>query len=390
MPCRHCNKIGHNIRTCPELIIDFTKIHNTPNYDERNSFIKFSEPDTPNTQQSDIIYDGKQKINDNSYDIKEKLKSKLDEELVYHNIMCNICYDDTEHNKNLEIYVHCQNNHYYCNQCISSYIKNNSEIIYNNKGKCPCPDNTCDAPPMMGITKYIDDESWHTIFNNVNAQICNKEEEGKMYSNQLKEANDMIAKLKAELDKKNAELGNQISIDSQYKLIDEGVKRIYEIIKNTQLHCPRCKTPYTTDHNGCQAVKCAVKGCNCGFCPLCLKDCGRDAHSHFTKKECPYILKNESRSSRHMAFQAKGRVDAKQAEQNRRREALTDYLLTINNANIRNTVIQKCRKDFIDVNMTNEDINSWIISDIYDDKECIRQLDDETRIAMAIAQSLKE
>ena len=40
--------------------------------------------------------------------------------------------------------------------------------------------------------------------------------------------------------------------------------------------------------------------------------------------------------------------------------------------------------------MTNEDINSWIISDIHDDKNCIRQLDDETRIAMAIAQSLKK
>eukprot|EP01059_Diplonema_ambulator_P003792 TRINITY_DN13498_c0_g1_i2.p1 TRINITY_DN13498_c0_g1~~TRINITY_DN13498_c0_g1_i2.p1 ORF type:complete len:2071 (+),score=687.48 TRINITY_DN13498_c0_g1_i2:533-6214(+) len=44
--------------------------------------------------------------------------------------------------------------------------------------------------------------------------------------------------------------------------------------------CPRCKTP-TEKSTGCNAMKCR---CGCGWCWLCIKDCGADAHPHFGEK----------------------------------------------------------------------------------------------------------
>lgn len=42
------------------------------------------------------------------------------------------------------------------------------------------------------------------------------------------------------------------------------------------LHCPRCKAAWL-DFDGCLALTC---GCGCGFCAVCLQDCGSDAHAH--------------------------------------------------------------------------------------------------------------
>ncbi|XP_035706112.1 uncharacterized protein LOC110845722 isoform X2 [Folsomia candida] len=58
------------------------------------------------------------------------------------------------------------------------------------------------------------------------------------------------------------------------------VRRIQEDILNLQ--CPRCKTAFY-DFVGCVAVTC--ESCKCGFCGLCLTDCGNDAHAH--ARQCP-------------------------------------------------------------------------------------------------------
>ena len=50
-----------------------------------------------------------------------------------------------------------------------------------------------------------------------------------------------------------------------------------EIVDAVTLSCPRCRAAYI-DFDGCCAVKCA--NCQCGFCGLCLIDCGNDAHAH--------------------------------------------------------------------------------------------------------------
>merc|ERR1712232_1136282 len=52
------------------------------------------------------------------------------------------------------------------------------------------------------------------------------------------------------------------------------------------LHCPRCGLAFQ-DYDGCAALYCnhemdglKVGGCECGFCAICFKDCGDDAHEH--------------------------------------------------------------------------------------------------------------
>ena len=51
------------------------------------------------------------------------------------------------------------------------------------------------------------------------------------------------------------------------------------------LHCPRCKAAFL-DFDGCLAITCRQHRCHCGFCGVCLEDCGDDAHEHVT--QCKY------------------------------------------------------------------------------------------------------
>eukprot|EP00732_Lithocolla_globosa_P000298 Lithocolla_globosa_v1_NODE_82_length_6720_cov_15.294779.p1 type:complete len:1901 gc:universal NODE_82_length_6720_cov_15.294779:819-6521(+) len=57
---------------------------------------------------------------------------------------------------------------------------------------------------------------------------------------------------------------------------------ILETILN--LRCPRCRTVFF-DFDGCLALYCGNNSCKAGFCALCLKDEGEDAHQHVLK--CP-------------------------------------------------------------------------------------------------------
>lgn len=51
------------------------------------------------------------------------------------------------------------------------------------------------------------------------------------------------------------------------------------------LHCPRCMAAFL-DFDGCLALKCTAPKCACGFCAVCLEDCGVDAHVHV--RQCKY------------------------------------------------------------------------------------------------------
>ncbi len=54
--------------------------------------------------------------------------------------------------------------------------------------------------------------------------------------------------------------------------------RLGIVERDLPLRCPRCKTPFV-EFEGCLALVCG--SCRCGFCALCLRDCGHDAHEHF-------------------------------------------------------------------------------------------------------------
>ncbi len=52
-----------------------------------------------------------------------------------------------------------------------------------------------------------------------------------------------------------------------------------DLAEKINLRCPRCKAAFY-DYDGCNALKCGVPECGAGFCAICLKDCGHDAHAH--------------------------------------------------------------------------------------------------------------
>lgn len=54
----------------------------------------------------------------------------------------------------------------------------------------------------------------------------------------------------------------------------DGLRKQVEEIMNPR--CPRCQKVFQ-DWDGCFAVTCT---CGCGFCGICLQDCGTDAHAH--------------------------------------------------------------------------------------------------------------
>ena len=54
--------------------------------------------------------------------------------------------------------------------------------------------------------------------------------------------------------------------------------RLLVVERDLTLHCPRCAAAFL-DYHGCNALYCG--GCGCGFCALCLADCGNDAHAHY-------------------------------------------------------------------------------------------------------------
>lgn len=64
---------------------------------------------------------------------------------------------------------------------------------------------------------------------------------------------------------------------AQVAQVEQARKHIIDNILT--LKCPRCGQAFV-DFNGCMALTCSRGGCGCGFCALCLKDCGTDAHAH--------------------------------------------------------------------------------------------------------------
>lgn len=60
----------------------------------------------------------------------------------------------------------------------------------------------------------------------------------------------------------------------------ERVLQLRNIVSDADLtlKCPRCPARFD-EYMGCNALRC--EECGCGFCGLCLLDCGSDAHEHY-------------------------------------------------------------------------------------------------------------
>lgn len=80
-------------------------------------------------------------------------------------------------------------------------------------------------------------------------------------------------KLREENLKRNA------SKENAEKSTDQARRIFNELTEKINLKCPRCKAVFN-DYDGCNALTCALPACQAGFCAICLKDCGHDAHQH--------------------------------------------------------------------------------------------------------------
>ena len=91
--------------------------------------------------------------------------------------------------------------------------------------------------------------------------------------------------------------------------VDAVVRRIREEVMLER--CPRCEAPFL-DYDGCNALICPK--CGCGFCAVCLEDCGGDAHAHaasygdvFNKASANAARKERWRAGVHRELEALSR-----------------------------------------------------------------------------------
>jgi len=87
-----------------------------------------------------------------------------------------------------------------------------------------------------------------------------------------------------------AELERLRGLGERRRSIEAATRAIVEDVLT--LKCPRqgCRRAFV-DFTGCMALSCA--GCGAGFCAWCLRDCGKDAHSHVWLCDAkPHHVKN--------------------------------------------------------------------------------------------------
>jgi hypothetical protein len=99
------------------------------------------------------------------------------------------------------------------------------------------------------------------------------------------------------------------------------------------LHCPReaCHQAFV-DFTGCFALTCSR--CACGFCAMCLQDCGADAHAHVRGCVGEYFGSLEALNERWRA---------------RRTAQARAYLAAIRDEAMRGKVRAACARDFADL-----------------------------------------
>ena len=97
---------------------------------------------------------------------------------------------------------------------------------------------------------------------------------------ELQEA-EMAALFTRQLNEEKRRLERQTVAQMHFNRITEDV---------LTLHCPRCKKAFV-DFKHCYALDC--NACPCGFCALCLKDCGKDAHGDLSR--CEILLALQGR-----------------------------------------------------------------------------------------------
>jgi len=156
---------------------------------------------------------------------------------------CSICYDEKE------VIFKCSNyscDYQLCNSCVREAFKDSS----GSNGSC-C--QFCQTPSAMDMISAVCGP--HAI----------KAIEQKMRSIEFERRAEILKKEQAKEDLSG---------------INETARKIFnKITDSINLKCPRCQMVFY-DYDGCNALVCGNPSCRAGFCAVCLKDCGEDAHHH--------------------------------------------------------------------------------------------------------------
>ena len=154
--------------------------------------------------------------------------------------------------------------HFVCHRCMSQDIISRQvghisiDDLQGDYVYCCSQPSGCESPPfpLQCVARHCSGEAFAAISQRID---------------ELKRA-----RMERDFDQKRKDLEQDLLRKSKEELEVLAARRHIED-EIMVLCCPSCRLAFS-DYTGCAALTC--HGCQCGFCALCLEDCGADAHQH--------------------------------------------------------------------------------------------------------------
>jgi hypothetical protein len=220
----------------------------------------------------------------------------------------------------------CSKAHFICWDCLGDHVMHATgpdsvgKAINEKSGNLLCPSGCNDEITMLNIAKEKVPERIFTLIEKQKADFNTKktvEKELKQQEERLRKEYEALMNIKDEEEREAARMRLDI---------------VNEVLT---LRCPRCKLAFL-DYEGCAALTCAASTCKAGFCAMCLKDCGADAHPHVPR--CP-----ENRSGMYVP------AAVFKEHHRKRQEVIINEKLKGLSAKTRGMLLEKIGKDLRDL-----------------------------------------
>eukprot|EP00965_Chrysotila_dentata_P051265 1699520-Pleurochrysis_carterae.AAC.3 len=242
---------------------------------------------------------------------------------------CVVCFDEKIQ---VLLGVQCSSTgagHFVCDGCFSLHMKAQVERQeFDGEVYCPM------ASAAMG-EQHCKSKAYAVavLARHATADVFETFNEKRLKLKEGKLAREMETDYAERLKQRIQELAAEEKLSHRNRVVKEAREYIVEEILT--LSCPRCGAAFM-DFDGCFALKCENNSCGCGFCALCLTDCGSDAHSHIAT--CDFARGD-----------IYGRITSFEDIQcNRRRQAVKDYL---DGNKHREEILNACERDLRDLQL---------------------------------------
>eukprot|EP00808_Paulinella_micropora_P003486 g25834.t1 len=215
--------------------------------------------------------------------------------------------------------------HFACAACLSGHVQTESlkemDQLRKVEGKvfCPLRRHGCEGKQpyeMALLASRVTPEAFQALI-----EAIRKLQEQKL-------SQDMEARFNKQL---KEEMERYERLSAEQRQVQQA--RVHIVEELLTLKCPRphCRRAFL-DFDGCFALTCG--GCGCGFCALCLQDCGHDAHAHVAN--C-----NVNTAPGRDVFST--RATFEQAQNARRERLVRGYLRTLESAELQGQVMDAVR-----------------------------------------------